>query len=133
MAATAPGGVELSVGLVRDPHLGPLVVVGAGGVLVELMADRAVRLPPTRRAGGPGPRSGRLSAAELLDGVRGGPPADLDAVSSALVALSMLAVELGEALDALEVNPLRCGPDGCWALDALIEARPRLARDQKIT
>ena len=49
VAATAPDGVELSLGLVRDPQLGPLVVVGAGGILVELLGDRAVGLPPIDR------------------------------------------------------------------------------------
>ena len=46
VSATAPEGVELALGVVRDPHLGPLVVVGAGGVLVEVLADRVVRLAP---------------------------------------------------------------------------------------
>ena len=123
VAASAPGGVELALGLVRDPHLGPLVVVGAGGVLVEVLADRVVRLPPLdeRRA-----RTSveRLTISALLDGVRGGPAADRDAVTSAVMALGTIAVELGDGLDALDINPLRCGPGGCWALDALIEARP---------
>jgi acyl-CoA synthetase (NDP forming) len=122
VAATAPDGVELTLGLVRDPHLGPLVVVGAGGLLVEVLADRVVRLPPID---GPGARGAvdRLKVSSLLDGVRGGPPADRDAVASAVVALGVLAVELGGSLDALDVNPLRCGPYGCWALDALVEVR----------
>ena len=122
VAATAPDGVELSLGLVRDPHLGVLVVVGAGGVLVEVLADRVVRLPPLD---GPAARAAvdRLRVSSLLDGVRGRPPADRDAVASAVVALGVLAVELGDSLDALDVNPLRCGLDGCWALDVLVEVR----------
>ena len=70
---TAPPGVELSLGLVRDPALGPLIVVGAGGVLVELLADRAVALPPVDQAGAHR-LLGRLRAARLLAGVRGAPP-----------------------------------------------------------
>ena len=122
VAATAPDGVELALGLVRDPDLGPLLVVGAGGVLVEVLADRVVRLPPLdpERARA---SLDRLSISPLLDGVRGGPPADRAAATSAVVALGVLAVELGDALDALDVNPLRCGPGGCWALDALVEPR----------
>jgi acyl-CoA synthetase (NDP forming) len=116
----AGDGVELSIGLVRDPHLGPLVVVGAGGVLVEVLGDRVVRLPPLDAA-----RSSaavdRLRIAAVLDGVRGAPPADRAAPASAVAALSVLAVELGDRIAALDVNPLRCGPDGCLALDVLVE------------
>jgi len=116
----AGDGVELSIGLVRDPHLGPLVVVGAGGVLVELLGDRVVRLPPLDAA-----RSAaavdRLRVASVLDGVRGAAPADRAALASAVAALSVLAVELGDHIAALDVNPLRCGPGGCLALDVLVE------------
>ena len=116
----ADDGVELSLGLVRDPHLGPLVVVGAGGVLVELLGDRVVRLPPldTARASA---AVDRLRVARVLDGVRGAAPADRGAVASAVAALSVLAVELGDHIAALDINPLRCGPGGCLALDVLVE------------
>ena len=122
VAATAPDGVELSLGLVRDPQLGPLVVVGAGGILVELLADRAVGLPPIDRD-----RArrliDRLGVRRLLDGVRGQPAADLEAVVDAVVAVSVLAEELSGGLEALDINPLRCGPAGVVALDALVVAR----------
>ncbi len=123
VCATAAPGTELSLGLARDPSLGPLVVVAAGGVLVELLADRVVALPPV------GPQQARdlvnrLRAARLLAGVRGRPPADLAAVAAAVGAVSQIAVELGDALDALDINPLICGPDGAVAVDAL--AIPRL-------
>ena len=124
VAATAPTGVEIALGFVRDPQLGPLLLVAAGGVLVELLADRALAVPPLDR-----PRAaallGRLRARPLLDGVRGAPPADLDAVLDAVLALSDLATELGEDLDGLDVNPLLCGPAGCLALDALVVPRGR--------
>ena len=122
VAATAPAGVELALGVVRDPQLGPLVVVGAGGVLVEVLHDRAVGLPPVD--GDAASRMiDRLVVRELLGGVRGAPAADLGAVADAVVALSCLASELGDHLDALDVNPLRCGPYGALALDALVERR----------
>ena len=117
----APDGVELALGLVRDPHLGPLVVVGAGGTLVELLGDRSVRLPPLDDQGALAAVD-RLRIAAVLDGVRGAPPADRDALAAAVVGLSRLAVELGDHLQALDVNPLRCGPWGCLALDVLVEA-----------
>jgi acetate---CoA ligase (ADP-forming) len=65
----------------------------------------------------------RLAVRPLLDGVRGAPPADLDAVVRAVVDLSVLAVDLGHRLAALDVNPLVAGPDGCVAVDALVLAR----------
>jgi len=122
VSATAPEGVELALGVVRDPQLGPLVVVGAGGILVEVLADRVVRVAPldeerAREA------LARLRASVLLDGVRGAEPTDRDAVARAVVALSRLSVELGDALEALDINPLRCGPWGCLALDVLLEVR----------
>jgi acyl-CoA synthetase (NDP forming) len=119
---TVPAGVELALGVVRDPELGPLIVVGAGGILVELLADRAVALPPVPA----------LIARELVDGLRvrallagarGGPGADLAAVVAAITGLSELALELGDELEALDVNPLICGPDGAIAVDALAIAR----------
>ncbi len=64
----------------------------------------------------------RLAVRPLLDGVRGRPPADLDAVLQAVVDLSVLAVDLGERLAALDVNPLIAGPDGCVATDPLVVA-----------
>jgi acyl-CoA synthetase (NDP forming) len=122
VSATAPEGVELALGVVRDPNLGPLVVVGAGGVLVEVLADRVVRLPPLDEEQA-NEALAQLRASVLLDGVRGREPTDRDAVARAVVALSHLAAELGDVLDALDVNPLRCGPWGCMALDVLFEVR----------
>ncbi len=121
---TIPAGPELSLGLARDHELGPLLVVGAGGVLVELLADRAVALPPV------GPEQaramlGELRVAALLAGARGRPAADLDAVVAAITGLSQLAAELGDALEGLDINPLICGPHGAVAVDAL--AIPRQA------
>jgi hypothetical protein len=129
MALPAP---ELALGIVRDPLLGPVVVVGAGGVLVELLADRAVALPPVDVAGAHRLLD-RLALRPVLDGVRGAAASDLDAVAAAVVAVSQIAVELGEGIIALDVNPLRCGPSGAVALDALVVADPQKADSQKMT
>ena len=115
---TIPAGPELSLGLARDHELGPLLVVGAGGVLVELLADRAVALPPVSPAQARR-MLGTLRVSRLLAGVRGQPPADLDAVAAAITGLSQLAAELGDVLEALDINPLICGPAGAVAVDAL--------------
>jgi acyl-CoA synthetase (NDP forming) len=118
-AAMAAPGVELALGVVRDPQFGPLVMVAAGGVLVEVLGDRRFALPPvdarTARS-----MLDRLAVRPLLDGGRGAPPADLGAVADAVVALSALAVDLGDHLAAVDVNPLVAGPHGCVAVDALV-------------
>jgi len=119
---TVPTGTELSLGIVTDPQLGPLIVVGAGGVLVELLADRAVGLPPVSAAHAE-ELLAELRVARLLAGVRGGPPADLSAVTQAVCGLSELAIELGDQLGALDINPLICGPAGAVAVDALAVPR----------
>jgi succinyl-CoA synthetase beta subunit len=119
VAAMAPAGVELALGVIRDPQFGALVLVAAGGVLIEVLADRRMAFPPIDE-----PRAraliDRLAVRPLLDGVRGAPAADLDAVARALVRLSALAADLGDHLAAVDVNPLIAGPDGCLAVDALV-------------
>jgi acetate---CoA ligase (ADP-forming) len=113
--------VEMHLGVVVDHQFGPLVVVAAGGVLVEVFDDRRVVVAPISvdRA-----RAvlDQLRVARLFDGTRGRPPIDRSAVAMALSALSRLAVELGDVLEAVDVNPLIAGPHGCVAADALVIA-----------
>lgn len=122
VAAMAPAGVELALGVVADPWLGPLVMVAAGGVLVEVLGDRRFALPPldARRARA---LLDRLAVRRLLDGAAGHDPADLEAVARAVARLGVLAVELGDLLAALDVNPLIAGPHGCVVVDALVLPR----------
>jgi acetate---CoA ligase (ADP-forming) len=116
---TAAAGTELLLGVVRDPALGPLVVVGAGGVLTELLADRAVALPPVDRAGALRMLR-KLRVFALLSGMRGQPPAGLAGIVDAITGVSALAAELGGGFTALDINPLICGPTGAVAVDALV-------------
>jgi hypothetical protein len=92
--------------------------VGAGGLLVEHLADRVVALPPVD-AGQARRLLARLRVAPLLAGFRGGPPTDLGAAAAAITAVSAIACELGGELAALDINPLVCGPAGVVAVDAL--------------
>ncbi len=116
---TAPPGTELALGVVRDPALGPLLVVSAGGVLIEIFSERAVLLAPvTRPAALAAVR--RLRLAPVLAGTRGQPPADIAAIADAITGLSRLACDLGDALTGLDINPLICGPSGPVAADALL-------------
>jgi acyl-CoA synthetase (NDP forming) len=122
VAALAPVGVELALGIVRDPTFGPLVLVAAGGILVELLGDRTLALPPLDEAGARR-MIDRLQVRPLLDGVRGSPASNVDAVARAVSRLSVLAADLGDGLEAVDVNPIIAGPGGCVAVDALVIAR----------
>lgn len=124
VAALAPAGIELALGVVRDPQFGPLVLIAAGGVLIELVGDRKLALPPLDQERAQRLLDG-LETRRLLDGLRGAQPADLDAVARALVHLSRLTMELGDLLDAVDVNPLVATPSGCVAVDALVVPRAR--------
>lgn len=121
VAPMAEPGVELTLGVVRDPVVGPLVVLGAGGTLVELLSDRSVALAPFGR-GRAEDMVARLRVGQLLHGWRGSPAADMEGVLGALESMSALAAELGHAISAMEVNPLRCSAHGALALDVLLEA-----------
>ena len=118
----APRGVELALGIVRDEQFGPLVVAAAGGVLVELLRDRRLAIPPLDDARAIALLE-RLRVRPLLEGVRGEPPADVASVGRALSRLSLLAGDLGESLDALDVNPMIVSHDSCVAVDALVIPR----------
>lgn len=120
VAATAPPGVEVSVGMVRDPMLGPMVVLAAGGSLVELLADAVFALPPVSEAHARR-LLGRLRIAPLLLGFRGAPAGDVAALARCVAGVAQLAVELGDRLGALEVNPVLVSPSGAVAVDVLVE------------
>ncbi|CAN5878551.1 acetate--CoA ligase family protein [soil metagenome] len=112
-------GIEMMVGLAFDDQFGPLVLVGAGGTLVEILSDRRLALPPVDTA-----RAERLIAslrvAPLLGGVRGSPPSDLASLARAMAAMSLLASDLGDLLSGVDVNPLIVSPTGVVAVDALV-------------
>ena len=120
---TAAPGTELALGLVRDAALGPLLVISAGGVLIEIFSERSVVLPPVTRSSARVVLA-RLRLAAVLAGARGQRPADLDAIAGAITGLSELAADLGDLLDALDINPLICGPSGAVAADVLAVIRP---------
>ncbi|HZB78443.1 MAG TPA: acetate--CoA ligase family protein [Actinomycetota bacterium] len=119
IAEMAPPGVEVALGMVRDPTFGPLVLVAAGGVLVELVHDRKLAVPPVDEGAARRLIDG-LAIRPLLDGVRGAPPADVDALARAVSRLSVLAVELGDLIAELDINPVIVSPHGCVAVDVLV-------------
>ncbi|MEY5097628.1 MAG: hypothetical protein RJA36_347 [Pseudomonadota bacterium] len=116
---------ELIVGASVDPLFGPVILFGAGGVAVEVVADRALALPPLNTALA---RSlvERTRIARLLKGYRDVPPADHDAILHVLVAISHLLAEIPEIAE-LDINPLVVNHEGAIALDARVRlsaARP---------
>jgi acyl-CoA synthetase (NDP forming) len=116
------GGVELVVGIKRDPQCGPVLLVGLGGVLVEVLRDTALALAPVGRKEARRLLEG-LRGFKLLQGYRGAPAADLDALCDAIARISEFAADHGDAIEEIDVNPLLARADGAVALDALIVPR----------
>ncbi|MGW6543910.1 acetate--CoA ligase family protein [Streptomyces massasporeus] len=117
-------GVEMVVGVTHDDLFGPTVTVGLGGVLVEVLRDTAVGVPPFGEEQARDMLAG-LRGRALLDGVRGRPAADLDALVEVVLRVQRMALELGDRLAELDVNPLMVLPQGqgAVALDALAVCR----------
>ncbi|MEM9139782.1 MAG: acetate--CoA ligase family protein, partial [Pseudomonadota bacterium] len=113
------GGVELILGAKIDPVFGPVVMAGLGGVFTEIFGDVAFRKAPVTLDQA---RSMllELKGAPMLMGARGKRPVDLDATSRAIQRLSLFAAAHADAIESVEMNPVRAMSDGCLALDALI-------------
>jgi acyl-CoA synthetase (NDP forming) len=112
---------ELFVGARLDPEFGPLIAVGAGGVMVELYRDVAVRLAPVSAAEAL-EAVASTRASQLLKGFRGAPAGDVQAVAASVAAISCFMVDCADLISAVEVNPLAVLPQGqgCVALDCVI-------------
>ncbi len=114
------GGVEMVAGITTDVQFGHVVMAGLGGVFAEALDDSAVRLPPLNAADARELLQ-ELRGRRVLNGLRGGPAADIDALIEAILRLSDLAISVGPRLVELDVNPLAVLPrgQGVLALDAL--------------
>ena len=122
VVAMVPGGVEMAAGIVVDSQFGPLVMIAAGGVLIEILNDRRFLLPPAGRA------SARraldlLACRPLLDGVRGMPACDTEALCETIAKLSVIAETFGHCISEFDINPLIVSADGCMAIDVLVLPR----------
>jgi acetyltransferase len=115
-------GVQTIVGMARDPELGPSIAFGLGGVLVELLDDVSLRLPPFDRFEARAMVDG-LRGRKLLDGLRGAPPVDVEAAVDAIVRLADMAGDVGDLVGEVDVNPLVLLPKGAIALDCLVVKR----------
>lgn len=118
-------GVELVIGLVRDPSFGPLVMVGAGGVNTDLLADRVYLLPPVHSTDVRRALRG-LRCWPLLEGFRGSAPVDLDSVVQHVVAVGNLGQEVPEVAE-VEVNPVVVSASGCALVDVNLRLETNVA------
>ncbi|MFJ5985399.1 acetate--CoA ligase family protein [Lentzea sp. NPDC092896] len=110
--------VELIIGAKRDHSFGPVILVGAGGIHAELFRDTAIELAPVTPATARDMLA-RLVSAPLLSGARGAPPVDVAALAEVIARISETLAARPD-LAEIELNPVRVGPDGVLAVDALI-------------
>jgi len=117
-------GVECLLGISRDEQLGPTLVMGLGGVFVEVLADVAIRIPPIN-AGEARRALENLKGAKIFTGVRGAPPADIDALAEVAARLSWLAHDLRNSIEEMDLNPVVVLPASqrALAVDALLVIR----------
>jgi len=111
-------GIEVIIGMSKDPQFGPVLMFGLGGVLVEVLKDVAFRIVPLE------PRDARQMVREIkgypvLEGVRGQPPADIAALESLILKLSGF-VEANPQIEEIDLNPVFAYKDGVIAVDARI-------------
>jgi succinyl-CoA synthetase beta subunit len=125
----APPGQELVIGGLRDPQFGPLVMVGLGGILVEVLKDVAFRICPIERIDAL-EMLDELKGRPLLDGVRGQTPVSREAIIDTLMRIggpAGLLTELGEDIAEADINPLIVSARGAVAVDARFILRPEVA------
>jgi acetyltransferase len=108
------GGMEVLVGMNRDPQFGPLVTFGLGGIFVEAMKDVTFRIAPFSKSEAEGMLS-EIRAHSLLDGVRGKPPVDKDAIVDTLLRVGQLVLDFPEIVE-MDINPLIVYPKGLGAV-----------------
>jgi acetyltransferase len=120
----APKGHELVIGMVNDPTFGPVMMVGFGGVTVELFGD-VVHAPAPLSVGEAAALIGRLKSAKLLQGFRGAPPVDIKPAAELLAKLSEAAAANSDRIQEMEFNPIILHADGSGVsvADALVVLR----------
>lgn len=117
-----PKGVELIVGLQNDPQFGPVIMVGMGGILTEVMRDVAFRMLPITTSDAKSMLA-ELKGSKLLKGFRGSKPIDINMISKALVRIGKLGVEHATHFDSIDFNPVVFYPKSYAVVDAKIILR----------
>jgi succinyl-CoA synthetase beta subunit len=117
----AGSGMELSLGILRDEDFGPIVMVGAGGVTIEILNERRFAMPPFDAE-----RAKKLvTKLGFMSDISRAPARvpDIDSVARSLARLSLLACDLRDDISALDINPMIVTPSGCVTVDALLIPR----------
>ncbi|MEQ9019842.1 MAG: acetate--CoA ligase family protein, partial [Nitratireductor sp.] len=131
VAPMAPDGVETIIGVMQDPVLGPVVMFGLGGIFVEVLKDVTFRAAPFDEA--EAMRMIReIRGYAMLEGVRGAPPSDIEALARMLSNLSRFAAAHADRIESIDLNPVRvlpCG-QGVVPLDALIVLKQEATDDR---
>jgi acetate---CoA ligase (ADP-forming) len=130
--AMAPSGIEVILGVNRDPTWGLLLMVGLGGVLVELLGDVALAPVPLDHEAARA-QIARLKAAPLFAGYRGAPPSDVEALADLMVRLSQFAADHADEIAAIDLNPVivHAKGQGVSVVDALILKRESQAAERR--
>ena len=114
-----PGGIEVGLGAIFDPAFGPIVIISAGGTLIEVLNDKQAAAAPfsettARRL------LEKMRLWPLLNGVRGKPVVNITALCQTIAKLSKFVTAMGPRFSEIDINPIIAGPNGCCAVDALI-------------
>jgi acyl-CoA synthetase (NDP forming) len=119
ITAQVHGGVEMACGLLQDPAFGPFVMIGSGGIWIEQLRDSALVMAPVD-ADLAARCLSRLRLNRVLDGVRGAPACDRRALVHVAVQLGVLAMELGNCIAEMDLNPVLVSAAGAVAVDCLV-------------
>jgi acyl-CoA synthetase (NDP forming) len=119
ITAQLHGGVEVACGLLRDPDFGPFVMIGSGGIWIEQLRDSTLVMAPVEAELAAQCLS-RLRLNRMLDGARGAPACDRRALIHVAVQLGLLAMELGECISEMDLNPVLVNAAGAMAIDCLV-------------
>jgi acetyltransferase len=120
-------GVEVIIGTTKDPVFGHVIMFGLGGIFVEALEDVSFRIAPVTR-GDAEEMIREIKGYRVLQGIRGKPPVDIDAIVDAILRVSQLVTDYPEEIEELDINPLLVSVDGARAIDALVTRRRRPTR-----
>ncbi len=115
-------GVELIIGAKNDEQFGPVILLGMGGIGVDIYRDTAIRMAPLTEQDVKSMVSS-LVARRVIEGFRGSEPVDMRRLTSTLIDFSRLVMELESRVESIDLNPVMCSGSNCWIADARIILR----------